>query len=375
MSIKVLHTADIHLGTRFPGLGEFEAQRAQDFLNTFSRIVNVALEQKVDLVLIAGDLFDSPHPSNIVFGRVKADLEKLMAAQIPIALIPGTHDNIMASDHIYRHPFFEQTILFKDPVLLAPRTISLQGIPVHLYGMAYHPDVHIQYLENLKRRDVPGIHLGLLHGSIQGSPEWKIYTKDFPISEADLFSLNLDYCGLGHYHNSIIYRQNGVIKASYTGTPEGKRFRESGPRFVHLLEFHEGKNLELIQIPVNTRTLFEKELDLFTLPPQSSLEKELIPLGGGNKVARIILKGNTDAVLDIEKIHSDVSPHFAYLELVDETSVINSQWIERLEKENTIRGYFVRKMKEKISELKDAEEKEIYLAAFKEVLSTFEKRA
>src|SRR3990167_1027160 len=236
MPLKVLHTADLHLGTHFPSLGNYGPEREKDFLTTFSSIIKLSLDQKVDLVLIAGDLFDSPHPS------------------------------------------FEQTILFKEPILKEPKFLDLKEHPIYLYGMAYHPDVPGEYLKNLKRRDMPGIHLGLLHGSIQGSPDWKIYAKDFPVSIDELASLNLDYIALGHYHNRMVYSHEGKIIASYTGTPEGKRFKESGQRYVHLLEFKEGSPLELTPVPINTKTLLEKEIDLFTFPTQTSLAKEILKL-------------------------------------------------------------------------------------------------
>lgn len=372
--LKILHTADIHLGTKFLALGDYGAQRGKDFLETLSKIVKTALEQEVDLFLIAGDLFDSPHPSQSVFGWVKAEFEKLIQAKIPIVLIPGTHDNIMASDHIYRHPFFENTILFKDPVLKEPRSLTIKGQPIHLYGMAYHSTVSTPYLENMKRRDLPGHHIGLLHGSIQGSSEWKIYTKDFPLSTQDLFGLNLDYCALGHYHNPIIYKQNGHIKASYPGTPEGKRFRESGSRVVHLIEINSLGQVALAPLPVNTKTLIEKEIDLFTLPPHILLTKEILKLGGETILARIIIRGISEDILDIEKIRAEAAPHFAYLEIIDETTLMQSQWIQRLEKENTIRGFFTRKMKEKIDLTTQLHEKETLLTAFKEVLKCFEKK-
>src|SRR3989338_2591048 len=300
MSLTLLHTADVHLGTRFPSLGDAAKKREKDFLETFSKIVHVALEKKVDALLIAGDLFDSPHPTPTVFGRVKAEFEKCVEAHIPIVLIPCTHDNIMASDTIYRHPFFEQTLLFKDPVLKEPKTLLIRQTPLYLYGMAYHPNVSGEYLKNLKRRDdvAPGVHVGLLHGSLAGSPDWKIYAKDFPFQVEDLAALNLDYCALGHYHNRTVYHHNGKIVASYPGTPEGKRFRESGSRYVHLLEFDEKNVLTLTPIAVNTKTLIEKEIDLFTLPADISLTKELMSMGSETILARITLNGLIEDVLD-----------------------------------------------------------------------------
>ena len=373
MPLRILHAADVHLGTHFPSLGDYGSERSKDFLETFSRIISLALEKRVDLFCLAGDLFDLPRPTQALFGTVKAHLEKLIEAQIPIVLIPGTHDNMMASDNIYLHPFFQKTTLFRDPILKEPKHFHLKGNDVYLYGMSYHPDISIDYLKNLKRRDLPGIHIGLLHGSVKGSPDWKIYQKDFPLTKEDLFSLKLDYCALGHYHNRIVYEENGIIRASYPGTPEGKRFREEGSRYIHLVEFTEGR-VELSPVAVNTKTLFEKEIDLFKLSSLEELPKEIAKLGGEKMIARIILKGTTEDLLDIERIQAEAAPYFSYLELMDETSVVDSQWIQRLELENSIRGFFVRKMKDKIEELQTLEEQKIYRDAFKEILYEFQKR-
>jgi DNA repair exonuclease SbcCD nuclease subunit len=377
--ITLLHTADVHLDTRFPSLGDYEAQRAKDFLETFANIVRIALERKVDLFCIAGDLFDSPHPAAAVFGFVKAHLEKLFEAQIPVILIPGTHDNMMASDNVYQHPLFQKTILFSAPILHEPKHLRIKGEDVYLYGMAYHPEISGDYLGNLKRRSTDGIHIGLLHGSIKGAPDWKIYAKDFPIDLEELFALGLTYCALGHYHNRIVYTDEGIARASYPGTPEGKRFRESGPRYVNLIEISNNADLKIAPVAVNTKTVIEKEIDLFTLADPASLVKEMTRWGGEKIIARFILKGTTEDFQDIERLKAEVSPYFSYIEIVDETTVLNSQWIRRLETENTIRGFFVRKMKEKIEQLatspdKQNDEQKIYKEAFKEILSEFQKR-
>lgn len=372
--ITLLHTADVHLDTKFPSLKEYETARAKDFLDTFSNIVRVALERRVDLFCIAGDLFDSPHPSQTTFGWIKAHFEKLFEAEIPVVLIPGTHDNMMASDNVYQHPLFQKTILFSAPVLKCPRHLNIKGQDVYLYGMAYHPEISIDYLSNLKRKTTDGIHIGLLHGSIKGAPDWKIYAKDFPIDLENLLALGLTYCALGHYHNRIVYTHEGIARASYPGTPEGKRFRESGPRYVNIVEIEDNLKLKILPVAVNSKTLIEKEINLFTLQDPAALIKEMIQYGGEKTLARFILKGITEDFLDIERLQGEISPYFSYVEVVDETTVLDSLWIQRLEAENTVRGFFVRKMKEKIESLSSPQEQKIYKEAFKEILSEFQKR-
>ncbi|MBI4040278.1 MAG: DNA repair exonuclease [Deltaproteobacteria bacterium] len=377
MAITFIHTADIHLDSHFRSLGDYAETRQKDFLATFSKICQVAIEKKADFLVIAGDLFDSPHPSQACFGRVQAELEKVFANDTQVILIPGTHDNIMASDHVYRHPFWKSTVLFKDPILKDPIHIQRKNEHVYFYGIAYLPEQVTPYLSHLKRRSSEGIHIGLLHGSVQNAPNWKIYGKDFPITEEQIFSLGLDYLALGHYHNALIYEEQGRIRASYPGTPEGKRFKEQGDRFVHWIEISSGAaaKVTLSQVPVNSKTLIDVEVDLSLLSQEEQLLKEIQKKGGASILARLTLRGLWEEVLDIEKIAGACAPYFAYLELIDETTVVDSQWIMRLEQENSIRGFFIRKMKEKIGTMTDPEEQEIYQAAFKEILTEFQKIA
>src|SRR5512142_3379123 len=90
--LRVLHTADVHLGARHTDLGEqATAQRERQFA-AFSRTVDLAIVEKVDLLLVAGDLFDSNAQPRRSVERVAAELARLTKARIRVVLIPGTHD-------------------------------------------------------------------------------------------------------------------------------------------------------------------------------------------------------------------------------------------------------------------------------------------
>src|SRR4051794_38842974 len=90
--LRLLHTADVHLGARHADLGEAAvAQRERQFA-AFVRTIDLAIAEDVDVVLIAGDLFDSNVQPRRSVERVAAELHRLVEARIRTVIIPGTHD-------------------------------------------------------------------------------------------------------------------------------------------------------------------------------------------------------------------------------------------------------------------------------------------
>jgi DNA repair exonuclease SbcCD nuclease subunit len=87
--IKILHTADVHLGREFPLLREKGTEHRNQLLKTFERIIDLAINEKVSLLLIAGDLFDTNDVYGITIGKVLAALEKLQGKNIPVCILPG----------------------------------------------------------------------------------------------------------------------------------------------------------------------------------------------------------------------------------------------------------------------------------------------
>src|SRR5512135_918335 len=99
--LRVLHTADVHLGARHADLGDQAAAQRERQFAAFRASVDLAIAEKVDLVLIAGDLFDSNVQPRRSVERVAAELKRLVDARIRTVLIPGTHD-VYDKASIYR---------------------------------------------------------------------------------------------------------------------------------------------------------------------------------------------------------------------------------------------------------------------------------
>src|SRR5262250_2773504 len=103
--LSVLHTADVHLDSDGGGPGR-QAEHNERGRQLFRRIVDRALADQVDLVLIAGDLFDHNRASDETIAFVRRELDRLRQ---PVVILPGNHD-CLATNAIYdRHDFTART--------------------------------------------------------------------------------------------------------------------------------------------------------------------------------------------------------------------------------------------------------------------------
>ncbi|MEZ4598738.1 MAG: DNA repair exonuclease [Syntrophotaleaceae bacterium] len=367
--IRILHTADLHLDAPFPGLGCRAARRQIDFLETFERIITAAIKNEVHLLAIAGDLFDHPRPSPLALGKVQAGLKRLADRGIRTVLLPGTHDNLVAGSSVYRQAEFPGAVLLDQPVQAAPVELTLAGHPVFLYGFAYRNFASQNALDGMQRRSEEGLHIGLLHGSREGSPEWNHRKKDLPFSMSMLKGWDLDYVALGHYHGFEILQEEGRIFGCYPGSPEGKRFGENGPRHCALVTV-DPRTARVEPIAVNHRFLEEKELDLTGCTAMSEAVEKILPLANPNLLLRLTMTGTVEIPLDLAALESRCEGDFFYLELRDRTRLFDSAFVRQIEKEETVRGVFVRRTRELMARA-DGEQRLILDEAFREVLARF----
>lgn len=367
--IRILHTADLHLDGSFTSLGNRAPQRQADFLETFERIVDLAVEKQVHLLLIAGDLFDHPRPGPRSLGKVQAGLQRLAARGIQPVVLPGTHDSLVSSDAVYRQSTLPGTVLLDQPGVQEPLALTVNGESVYLYGFAYRGFRSDDALAGLRRRCDEGLHIGLLHGSRQGSPEWNYRKKDLPFTLDDLKNWNLDYVALGHYHSYEELTEGGRLYACYPGSPEGRRFGENGPRYCALVTVESGR-ATVEPLPVNSRELAEKELDLSGCADLEEAVGRVAALADDRLLLRLTLTGMLEAPVDLSALQSRCEDGFFYLELRDETRLFDSAYARRIESEETVRGLFVRRARKLMAEVGE-QERSVVEEAFRDVLIRF----
>ncbi len=198
----LLHISDTHLGKRQYNLDE----REQDIYDTFTQLIDLAIEERVKAVIHTGDLFDQPNPSNNALYHAMKEVKRLTDTGIQFLSIPGDHDTPKRSGEKFPQKIVEAVGL----KLLLDTSIELQdgNVKVRIVGIKHKPSIVAEELvEQLKNtKPVPSCkNVIMLH---QGIRQILPYAYSWQISQGDI-PQGFDYYALGHFHTRILQRFGG----------------------------------------------------------------------------------------------------------------------------------------------------------------------
>lgn len=213
--MRILHTADTHIGARQYGLEE----RRADFSRAFQQVIEIALEEQVDAVIHAGDLFDDRYPSAEDLHETLQALFRLKGAGIPFLGVVGNHEQRRGVQWL---DLFAQLDL---AVHLSEKPYELEGI--QFYGMDYAGRRMVR---------LPKVEGGVLvcHQLLD-----KV-GFDGELSLEDLLRTGAQYVLLGDYHEHRVWRDKGVL-VTYPGSTERWNLSEREPRGVSLIDLGTGR--------------------------------------------------------------------------------------------------------------------------------------
>ena len=360
--IRVLHTADLHLGRAFASWGSPAAElHRADLRRTLDRVGRIAIDHAAQIVLIAGDLFDVHNPAPDLVMAVQSWLGNLAAQRIPVVIIPGNHDSYWYQQSVYRRTTFPaNTHVFIEPACIHPYSLRIGERDVTIYGIAHDHTREREPLRSLQRRDAPGIHIGMLHATVDPSPGLSTIDRYLPLSSAELAATGLDYVALGHIHRHHVYNAGGPGQASQPGSPEPLAIDETGPRSVNLLTFEDGPP-RIERIAIGERLAHRIDIDCTGLDQQSIIA-QIGRHSDAHLIAEVHLTGTPDEILDEEAIRDTAAPAFFYLILRDRTEVASAAFARAIEHEKTIRGAFVRSLRARADAADPAERAKSELA-------------
>jgi DNA repair exonuclease SbcCD nuclease subunit len=343
--IRVLHTADLHLGRAFASWGTPAAELHQaDLRQTLKRIGQIAIEHAAQLVLIAGDLFDVHNPAPELVAATQTWLRSLAIQGIAVAIIPGNHDSYWYQHSVYRHATFpDNTHVFVEPTCEQPFRLRLGERDVTIYGIAHDHTRERQPLRGYRRRDIPGIHIGMLHATIDPSPSLPTEERYLPLTSAELAATDLDYVALGHIHRYQVYNAGGVGHAAQPGSPEPLTIDELGPRSVNLINFGDGPP-HIERIAVGERLARRLTVECTGLD-ETEIIDQIAREADQRLILDVRLSGTPTEIVNIEAIRNAVAPGFFYITLRDQTDVVDAAFARAIEPEKTIRGAFVRALR------------------------------
>lgn len=197
----------------------------------FDGLVDLAIEDEVGLLLLAGDVFDGDWPHYATGAHFVRQMLKLQEAGIAVVAIAGNHDAEGKLTKSLRLPGNVTMLSTR-----RPQTWTHEDLGVAVHGQGYATPAVLEDLCGAYPAPVPGlINIGLLHTSADGRPGHERYA---PCSVPTMVKCGYDYFALGHVHSREILSQTPPIV--FSGVLQGRGLRETGPKGATLLEVEDG---------------------------------------------------------------------------------------------------------------------------------------
>ncbi|MCI0347197.1 MAG: DNA repair exonuclease [Chloroflexi bacterium] len=361
--LRLLHTADVHLGARHADLGtQAAAQRERQF-DAFRATVDLALAEKVDAVLIAGDLFDSNTQPRRSVERVAAEFKRLVDARIRTFIVPGTHD-VYDRSSIYRAydlPAMAGAVDRDLVTVLTPEQgdVHVQALDAVVHGRCFEtkraPTSPLSGLD-AAADDRATWHIGLVHGAL-AIPD-RTDADDVVFTKEEIAASGLDYLALGHWHSTQQGKAGGTTYA-YSGSPEPVAIDQdrAGSVLVISLDERDGKKTVTVEPKKVGRTRFEHlDVDAAQVATQPAVIDVLNKKADKDLVLDVRLIGvRPDSLdLDVDEVTNALGGKFLKLRLRDQsTPPLTEGPIPSAE---TILGAFIRDTEAKIAELEATED-------------------
>lgn len=235
-SFRFIHTGDIHLDSPLKGLSGQQGAAAER-IRTATRValdnlVGQAIEEQVDFMIIAGDLYDGDwrdYQTGLFFVK---QMGRLAQAGIPVFLLYGNHD---AESQITRRLTMPANV----SVFSArkPETFRLQHLGVALHGQSFRQRDMTDNLVTAYPAPIAGcFNIGVLHTGLGGTHGHANYA---PCAIDDLINKGYDYWALAHVHQAAVLNERPHVV--FCGNLQGRHIRESGPKGASLVAVEDGQ--------------------------------------------------------------------------------------------------------------------------------------
>lgn len=289
---KILHTADIHLDSPLRSLAmrdpDLKEQVQTATRSAFTRIVDTAISENVDALLIAGDVFDGTERSARTAAYLTGQLDRLRNAGIRVFYIKGNHDA--------ENPLTGELSLPDNVHIFDGRGGKVQlSDDIWIHGVSFANRHAPESL--LPKFTVPvagAINIAMLHTSLAGAAGHDPYA---PCAVNDLVAAGFDYWALGHVHRRQVHFEAPWVVMP--GTPQGRDIGEPGPKSATLLTIAD--TIEVTEVLTSTVEFLnvsidvsgtENEDDLRDLLRQA-LRETANTLASDSGVVRLNLTGST----------------------------------------------------------------------------------
>lgn len=274
--MRFMHIADVHLGAAPDSGYSWAKDRGRELWDSFQRCIEDANEKKVDLLLIAGDLFHR-QPTLQELREVDylfSTLEKTL-----VVLIAGNHDYLKPSSPYLSFQWSSNVVCLFSPEC---EKVRLPELKTEVYGLSYHQqEITVPLYDSLKAEKNDYFRILLAHGGDAGH---------IPISKRALMDSGFDYIALGHIHKPQVFIQGLAL---YSGALEPIDCNDTGEHGYVLGEVQR-RHVKLSFMKASSRNYLQKEIEVTEEDTVFSLREKvagMIHKEGPQNMYRIRLTG------------------------------------------------------------------------------------
>jgi len=335
MAFRFVHTGDLHLDSPFVGLtteapSGVVATLREATLGAWTNIVELALAEQVNFLLVAGDAFE--HANRTLRGQLafRDGLARLAEAEIPSYVVTGNHDPLDGWEPSVTWPELAHRFPAKD---VTARPVLRHGEEIaRIHGISYHQRDIAANLARRFRRDADSpFAIGLLHANVGGLEGAQNYA---PCTVGDLQASGMDYWALGHIHRHQVISAERPT-AIYCGNPQGRDPGETDPRGCYLVtvddtgrarpEFRavDVVRWQLLDVPIGDLDTEEALVDAVTtavdgarIAADRSIVARVTLIGRGPLHASLAKPGLREDVRTSAQEHLGIAEPFGWIESV-----------------------------------------------------------
>ena len=363
--IKIVHTADLHFDTPFKDVGETQSKiNKEELKEVFMDIIDFCKKKSVEILLLAGDIFDNYTLNRETLYFIEKAFEKIPSTKVFIS--PGNHDPY-STNNFYKLINWPSNVHIFNGNL---EPVEIIELGVTIWGGAFKEKyVRESMLEGFSKKSEK-INIMVLHGEIANSKEGNEYN---PITIKEIGESGMDYIALGHRHGfSGINKVENTCYA-YSGCPQGRGFDELADKGIIYGYVSKGvveldfiktsrRNYEELKIDVSEAFGYEEMINIIL--------KKISEEDRRKNLYKIILVGeiSDEFNIDEETLKDRINSKFYFCKLVDKTTIkIN---LKEITKGYSMKSIFAQRLIKELEKAETEEDKEIIRMALKIGLSS-----
>ncbi len=344
--MKFVHIADMHFDTSFTTLtnrANLGDVRRLDQRQTFKKVINYIKDNKIPYLFIAGDFYEHEYIRLSTIEYINNLFTEIPETQVFIS--PGNHDPYL-KDSFYSKYYWNDNVHIFDAKL---SVVELEDVDIYGYGFDdfYYTN---HELEGMQLKNPEKLNILIAHGSLNASDT--LDRQYNPISEKTIEEKGFDYVALGHIHKTD-YNSKENQRIVYPGSTISLGFDELGPHGMIVGDVQKN-SIQLEFVPIDDKEFVIKEIDVTEMLDLDELASTINNMDFLNNVYyKISLMGRRNFEIDLYKLNKLIIEN-NIIKIKDYTKL--NYDLEKLSRENTLRGLFVQEIMKKMEENPSDEE-------------------